>query len=310
MSIDIDLFAPREVDDIRHPRFSLVRKGYDPYDVLEYVSQVADRVEALERELEVAREERDATRRFRESAKEAAYGELADRMAEVLRTAEHEADRIRREAAAESRQKLADAEQRAEDIERDAASGAERMRAEAGEVLRRAKEEADRVLGGLRERREEIISDLHATRTRLMAVVEQLDLTTAIAEAQSPSTEVAGAEPLAEDHSDPPAPVADVDSNHVVVRLSDISSEPEEPGTEGSPQARASSPGPGEEESEDDTRHLQERVTDPQVVDLLTTTEGFDLVIPEMFDEEPEGSKPEGSKPERSEHGGRSETDS
>ena len=181
---DVDLFAPHEVEDVRHPRFSLVRKGYDPYEVLEYVAQVSERVEALERELHQAREERNATRRHRESAREAAYNDLADRMADLLRTAEQEAEKIRAEAADEAKQRLADAYQRAEQVEREAQNEAGRMRYEAQEATRQAREETERVLGGLASRRDIVISELRALRTGLTDVVDRLQaVTTEAAEA-------------------------------------------------------------------------------------------------------------------------------
>jgi DivIVA domain-containing protein len=241
---DVDLFAPQEVEDIRHPRFSLVRKGYDPYEVLEYVAQVSERVEALERELHQAREERNATRRQRESAREAAYNDLADRMADLLRTAEQEAEKIRAEAADEAKQRLADAYQRAEQVEREAQKAAGRTRYEAQEAARQAREETERVLGGLASRRDTMISELRALQTGLADVVDRL---------QAVTTE---ADQAAAVSSEAPA-LSSVDQ--VVRPDSDVPSPPGEP------------------------------TLDPQIGDLLTNPEGFDLVIPDLLTAEDRG---------------------
>jgi DivIVA domain-containing protein len=252
---DVDLFAPHEVEDIRHPRFSLVRKGYDPYEVLEYVAQVSERVEALERELHQAREERNATRRHRESAREAAYNDLADRMADLLRTAEQEAEKIRAEAADEAKQRLADAYQRAEQVEREAQNEAGRMRYEAQEAARQAREETERVLGGLAARRDTLILDLRALRTGLADVVDRLQAVTAEA-----------AEAAAVNVSSETATTSSVP--HIVIPDSDV------PGPTGEPEL------------------------DPQIGDLLTNPEGFDLVIPDLLTAEDRGPGSTGDETE------------
>lgn len=189
--LDVDLFVPPQLEDVRHPKFPLVRKGYDPYDVLDYVAQVADRIEDLERELHRMRQENESTRDSRESAKEAAYDELADRMAELLRTAEQQADRTRTEAAEEATKRLEEAASRAEDIVREAQGGADEMRARADAILQTAREETDRILGGLADRRDGMVEELREAKTRLADVIELLDEAVSTAERQSERAQLA-----------------------------------------------------------------------------------------------------------------------
>ena len=101
---DLELFGPPDADG--SPRFTQVLRGFDPEQVRGYFLQLTARVDTLEAELEDAVSQRDAARRRYTMAKEDAYGQLATRMAELLKVADQQAEKIRREADEEARRRV------------------------------------------------------------------------------------------------------------------------------------------------------------------------------------------------------------
>src|SRR5437879_5701489 len=85
-------------DDEFHPEFAKVLLGFDPRHVEEYVSQAAERIVHLEQELRETREKLEATRRRASNARDAVYHEIAGRMAEVMRSADEQSEKLRQEA--------------------------------------------------------------------------------------------------------------------------------------------------------------------------------------------------------------------
>jgi DivIVA domain-containing protein len=115
---DLDLPLLPSADQIRRRKFATVRRGYDPDQVDDYLSQVAEQVEALETDL---RDERQAAARQRPGSEtaadkpaaaavktspamaaaaaaapsteseEAAYERISKRFASVLKSADEEA---------------------------------------------------------------------------------------------------------------------------------------------------------------------------------------------------------------------------
>src|SRR5438093_9587737 len=104
------------------------------------------RTASLEDELEEARGERDSARRRYQMAKDDAYNQLGARMADFIRLADQQAEKIRREAEDESKQQLAEAHKLAQQIRREAEEDAERLMVQAEEALQSAQAERDQVL--------------------------------------------------------------------------------------------------------------------------------------------------------------------
>src|SRR5437867_2268337 len=97
---DLELFGPPDADSV-FPRFTTVLRGYDPDQVRDYIFRLVDRTEALETELQEAREDRDAARRRYQMARDDAYNQLGVRMAELIRLADQQAEKIHRDAEEE-----------------------------------------------------------------------------------------------------------------------------------------------------------------------------------------------------------------
>jgi DivIVA protein len=172
---DVELFGPPDADGTV-PRFTTVLRGYDPEQVRDYALRLAARVETLERELEETRSQRDAARKRYGTARDDAYGQLGQRMADVLRMADSQADKIRREAEEEAKQRVAQSRQLAAQIEREAEEHAAAVRAEGQEALRLATEERDDLLGGLSASRDLALADLGAARDHLEGILDRLGL--------------------------------------------------------------------------------------------------------------------------------------
>jgi hypothetical protein len=182
---DLELFGPPDADG--SPRFAQVLRGYDPEQVRGYFLQLTSRIETLERELEEAVSQRDSARRRYTMARDDAYNQLAGRMAELLKVADQEAEKIRRDAEDESKHRLDETRHLATQIQRESEAEAERLRHQAMEVLRHAEADRDRVLGGLTASRDAVVAELQATREHMVTVIQQLEVAMAVAQAAYPT---------------------------------------------------------------------------------------------------------------------------
>jgi vacuolar-type H+-ATPase subunit H len=186
---DLELFGPPEADG--SPRFTQVLRGYDPEQVRGYFLQLTARVDSLERELDDAVAQRDAARRRYSMAREDAYNQLAGRMAELLRVADQQAEKVRRDADEDTKRRLDEARHFASQIQRESEAEAERLRQQAMDVLRQAEVDRDRVLGGLTASRDAVVAELQATREHMVTVVQQLEVAMAVAQAAYPTEHLA-----------------------------------------------------------------------------------------------------------------------
>ncbi|HSL67471.1 MAG TPA: DivIVA domain-containing protein [Actinomycetota bacterium] len=201
---DLELFGPPDSDG--SPRFTQVLRGYDPEQVRGYFLQLSARIDTLERELDDAVSQRDAARRRYSMAKDDAYGQLASRMADLLRVADQQAEKIRRDAEEEARHRVDEARHLAAQIQRESEGEAERLRQQALDVLRKAETDRDRVLGGLTASRDAVVAELQATREHMVTVIQQLEVAMAVAQAAYPTE---GIEDLSEGDGTGEDPQAD-----------------------------------------------------------------------------------------------------
>lgn len=178
MATDIDLPFVPSAAQIRRREFASVRRGYDPDQVREYLAQVAEQVENLEKDLREARLHEGAVDGSRSGPppSDDPYERLAKRLTTLLATADQEADGILVEARAEATRMVHEARSEADRIRVDAQARAEAARQEGNELLEKAKEEADRVLLGLSSRREELVQHLQDMQTRLVGVAKELEV--------------------------------------------------------------------------------------------------------------------------------------
>jgi cell division initiation protein len=206
MATDIDVPFLPSAAQIRRREFASVRRGYDPDQVRDYLSQVAEQVEMLEQEvretkLQSASGPAQAASSDRAEAVSTGdpYERLAKRLATLLATADQEAERILEEARADAARMLDEARSDADRIRVDAQARAEEARQQGNELLERAKQEADRVLLGLSERRETLVQHLQDMQTRLVGVAKELEV--AIEEPETAAT----ADPTPAAETAPPA---------------------------------------------------------------------------------------------------------
>jgi hypothetical protein len=172
---DLDLFGPPDADGV-YPRFTTVLRGFDPDQVQEFIMRLVTRTESLEDELEEARADRDAARQRYQMAKDDAYNQLGARMADFIRLADQQAEKIRRDAEEEARQQLSEAQQLAQQIRREAEEEGEQLIVQAEQSLQDARSEREQLLGGLAHSRDVALADLAAARDHLSGIVMQLEV--------------------------------------------------------------------------------------------------------------------------------------
>jgi len=227
-SIELDLPIVPSADQIRRREFATVRRGYDPDQVRDYLRQIGEQVEKLEEDVRQSKsvaaeaggsgdaqlEVQAATdrahvaelqleqMRVRQQDLEAqlasapsepssgdAYRELAERMADVMRTADLQAGEVRVQAGVDAQRVLTEARSEADRIRTDSQEKAESVRTEADKVMDRSKEEADRMLASLHSKRESLMAELEHMRERMLAMAQSLEAIAAPAIEEAPPAE-------------------------------------------------------------------------------------------------------------------------
>src|SRR5436190_6449415 len=175
--LDMDVTTRRDPAYIRSRQFARVRKGYDPDQVRDFLPQLAGWFDDLEVDLASAHAEqliRPAPEVVERPASTDPYSALGERVAEILRTAEQHAERVRTEAEETAQRVLDEArresvrlreraqketeavhqatQEQAEATRRSAQDEANRVTEEASRALEAARLEAERMLAGLAER--------------------------------------------------------------------------------------------------------------------------------------------------------------
>jgi DivIVA domain-containing protein len=188
-----DLLPSATAGRNRQPTFATVFRGYDPNQVAEYLSGVADHVEALESnvhqlesELKEARHQGTAVRDT--VGDQDPYDGISPRVADLVRTFDQDVERLRAEAEAEVQRLLADARTESERLVADARTDAERTRlnaqdeadqarAEAERTFREARIASDQALSTLVARRDALVDELRAMRDRMLDTAKVLETT-------------------------------------------------------------------------------------------------------------------------------------
>lgn len=178
---EIDLFLPAS-ERIRLHEFTTVRRGYDQVQVRDYLKEIAGHVAELDHKLVEARLQTPTSNESASSSTqpiEDPYDKLASRVAELLRAAEGESDRIVVEAQAEAAHTLHAARTEAERVRADADDHADKARREADHVLSDSKIASEQTLAALTDQREALITQLHQMQAKLLDVARELETTPA-----------------------------------------------------------------------------------------------------------------------------------
>jgi cell division septum initiation protein DivIVA len=174
-AVDIGLFGPPSDEEELHPDFNKVLLGFDPRHVEEFVAQVEERIGLLEKKLRDTRSHLEAANRRAATAREEAYGEVAARMAELLRAADQQAEKLRRETEEAVSRRLGEATQQADQIRRESEVQADALRAQGESELAEARAECRRVLSELARHRDAVIGELQALRLHLIGLVDRVE---------------------------------------------------------------------------------------------------------------------------------------
>ena len=141
--VQLNLALSTSSERIREPKFNTVKRGYEPAQVLEYLSKIADRMQALESQvkelgsqLERANQERDEAVAVVSSAPDS-YEQVTSRVADLMVGLDRDVARLRSEAEADAAK-----------IREEAQTEAQRIQAEAGEMNALAQATTRRRRGG------------------------------------------------------------------------------------------------------------------------------------------------------------------
>ena len=172
---NLDLPVLISAEQIRRREFVTIRRGYDPDQVRGYLEQLADQVELMRVLLRDAQAEAETAIRTTSQPRHDPYEQLGERVASVIREADHIAETIRGEAHHDAEQVTREARADADRIRTDAQSKAEEARARADAAVRTAREEADRTIAGLATRRDALVDQLASMQERLIGVANDVE---------------------------------------------------------------------------------------------------------------------------------------
>jgi DivIVA domain-containing protein len=183
MTANLDLPLLPSADQIRRREFASVRRGYDPDQVRDFLTQVAGQVESIEVELREARMQLEANAATASIARPAEptpppedpYDRLAQRFKDMIASADREAESIIARAKADAEEMLDTARGEADEVRLDAQSRAEEQRQQAEEYLTTAREESDRALAGLADRQRDLARKIEHMHEQLLAAAASLE---------------------------------------------------------------------------------------------------------------------------------------
>jgi chromosome segregation ATPase len=175
---EIDFYVTSELDGIRAPQFDRARNGVNPEQVAQYVARVAGAIGRLRKELGEVRAELELAHQRYDMARDNAYAEVANRMAELVRSANEDADRVRTEAREAAHRTTARARAKAERIQREAERLAEGLRKERERARDRGDpldSETKQIVEALKDQRDAMLAAIHSLRRGLVESLDQID---------------------------------------------------------------------------------------------------------------------------------------
>jgi hypothetical protein len=178
MSEDRPQVSPSGDRDRSTPRFEVVRRGFDPDQVLEHLRAMDERQRDLERRLQAAIDDLAEARRATQAPAADEPGSIeavSGRVMELIRGFELETERQRRRAELEATGIVAEARTEAARARMEAQAVEEEARDRSRRVLEEAEQEAARVRAELAPLRETTLREFRAIRDRMRSSLHELD---------------------------------------------------------------------------------------------------------------------------------------
>lgn len=188
MGAELDPALLESVKKKESPRFASVRRGFDPAQVNEFLSAIASRVEALEKELHELQVTGDVPPEgadTEEVSPSSPAGDASDegdasdgsttRIARLAEVGVREVERMLAEAKAEAVTIVSDAKRDADRLAREAKGEAKRSVDEAQAFLNKVEEDAGRMVSDLAGRRRQMLEEFRTMQERLVSVAKELD---------------------------------------------------------------------------------------------------------------------------------------
>ena len=161
------------------PHFDVVRRGFDPAQVVEHVKREGERSRELESRLAGAVGELAAARQELESVRATPQDPMAGvsrHVTDLLRGFDEEIERQRRGVELEFTGMLAEARTEAAQLRIDAQTEADQARGRADRLLREAQEEAARVRSEMEALRGSTLDELRGMRDRMRSSLKELEV--------------------------------------------------------------------------------------------------------------------------------------
>jgi DivIVA domain-containing protein len=171
---ELDLPVLASPEQIRRREFVTARRGYDPQQVREFLTRIAEQMDRMQTMLREARMDAEAANRTEADPRPDAYERLAARFAETLRAADEQATRIREEAEREAAKTIDEARVEADRIRGEAHGKADELRSAAETALREAREQTASAISSLTARRTALVDEVGRMRARLVAAADEL----------------------------------------------------------------------------------------------------------------------------------------
>jgi cell division septum initiation protein DivIVA len=168
-------FKQMNASSVIRTDFQQVKRGFAPDEVTQHLGRVAEHVADLETRLQ----ELDARllERAAQPTSEPAgdpYEVVASRVADLVRSFDQDAARLRADAQAEAERILVEARAQAERIEREAQGVRQQADVEASRIVSEVTEQAERLVADARREAEDLIASYRARREALLQDLSQI----------------------------------------------------------------------------------------------------------------------------------------
>jgi DivIVA domain-containing protein len=166
--------VPVNASSVLRTDFQQVRKGFDPDEVTAHLGRVAEHVADLETRIQELESKLDRQQALPDAQAADPYEIVAARIADLVRTFDHDVERLRADAQTEADRILREARADAERSEREAQALRQQAEVDASRVVSEVTDQAERLLADARGEAEEVVSGYRSHREALLHDLGQI----------------------------------------------------------------------------------------------------------------------------------------
>jgi cell division septum initiation protein DivIVA len=166
--------VPVDASSVLRTDFQQVRKGFDPDEVTAHLGRVAEHVADLETRIQDLESKLERQPPSPDAQAADPYEIVAARIADLVRTFDHDVERLRGDAQTEADRILREAKADAERTERETQALRQQAEGEASRVVSEVTDQAERLLADARREAEEVVSGYRSHREALLHDLGQI----------------------------------------------------------------------------------------------------------------------------------------